>query len=596
MVSARIVLLLVALLCAGAAVASSWEDHDDHGGHKSWRCARRCEDRPWHQRARCVEQCREEEREKQQEERGGRHEHEHDRSGRRGDRRGEGSSGDEREREREQEQGRRPYVFDRRSFRRVVRSEQGSVRALRPFLEASKLLRGIRNYRVAVLEANPRSFVVPSHTDAHCIGYVVQGEGVVMTIENGERRSYTIKEGHIFVAPAGAITYLANTDGRKKLVIAKILHTISVPGEFQFFFGPGGRNPESFLSSFSQSIQRAAYKTSSDRLERLFGKHGQDKGIIVRATEEQIRELRRHASEGGHGPHWPLPPFGESHGPYSLLDQRPSIGNQHGQLYEADARSFHDLADHDVSVSFVNITAGSMSAPLFNTRSFKISYVAKGEGSAEIVCPHHHQSQQGGESERGKGRRRSEGGGGGSEEEEEAGQGYHTIRARLSPGTAFVVPVGHPYVAVASRDSNLELVCFEIHAEKNEKVFLAGADNVLKKLDRVAKALSFSAKAEEVDEVLGARREKGFLPGPEQEQEEERGGRHGGREEREQEEERERRHGGREEREKEEERHGRHGGRGEREQEEEREGRHGRGRGRREEAVETLLRMATARM
>jgi len=100
-------------------------------------------------------------------------------------------------------------------------------------------------------------------------------------------------------------------------------------------------------------------QTSSDRLERLFGKRGQDKGVIVRATEEQIRELQRHASEGGHGPHWSLPPFGESHvhGPYSLLDQRPSIGNQHGQLYEADARSFHDLADHDVSVSFTNITA-----------------------------------------------------------------------------------------------------------------------------------------------------------------------------------------------------------------------------------------------
>jgi hypothetical protein len=172
MVSARIVLLLATLLCAGAAVASSWEGHHDHGGHKPWRCARRCEDRPWHQRARCVEQCREEEREQQEEERGGRHEHEHDR---RGDRRGEGSSGDEREREREQEQGRRSFVFDRRSFRRVVRSEQGSVRALRPFHEASELLRGIRNYRVAVLEANPRSFVVPSHTDAHCICYVVQG-------------------------------------------------------------------------------------------------------------------------------------------------------------------------------------------------------------------------------------------------------------------------------------------------------------------------------------------------------------------------------------------------------------------------------------
>lgn len=59
------------------------------------------------------------------------------------------------------------------------------------------------------------------------------GEGVVTTIENGEKRSYTIREGHVFVAPAGAVTYLANTDGRRKLVIAKILHTISVPGKFQ---------------------------------------------------------------------------------------------------------------------------------------------------------------------------------------------------------------------------------------------------------------------------------------------------------------------------------------------------------------------------
>lgn len=232
-----------------------------------------------------------------------------------------------------------------------------------------------------------------------------------------------------------------------------------------------------------------------------------------------------------------------------------------------------------------------MSAPLFNTRSFKIAYVPNGKGYVEIVCPHR-QSSQGGESERerGKGRRSEEEEEESSEEQEEAGQGYHTIRAWLSPGTAFVVPAGHPFVAVASRDSNLQIVCFEVHADRNEKVFLAGADNVLQKLDRVAKALSFAAKAEEVDEVLGSRREKGFLPGPEEsggheereQEEEEREERHGGRGERE-------RHG-REEREKEEEREGRHGGREEREEEE----RHGRGR--REEVAETLMRMVTARM
>ncbi|ONM07609.1 Globulin-1 S allele [Zea mays] len=133
MVSARIVVLLATLLCAAAAVASSWEDdnHHHHGGHKSGQCVRRCEDRPWHQRPRCLEQCREEEREKRQE----RSRHEAD------DRSGEGSSEDEREQEKEKQKDRRPYVFDRRSFRRVVRSEQGSLRVLRPFDEVSRLLR-----------------------------------------------------------------------------------------------------------------------------------------------------------------------------------------------------------------------------------------------------------------------------------------------------------------------------------------------------------------------------------------------------------------------------------------------------------------------
>ncbi|RCV41579.1 hypothetical protein SETIT_9G148000v2 [Setaria italica] len=527
-----LLLFLATLLCAAAA-ASSWEDREP------WRCARRCEDRPRHERAQCVQECREEERER------GRR----DELGRRGDRRGEGS-GDEREREREQEQeqeqSRRPYVFDRRSFRRVVRSEQGSVRALRPFHEASKLLRGIRNYRVAILEANPRSFIVPSHTDAHSIGYVAQGEGVVTTIENGERRSYTVKEGDVFVASAGAVTYLANPDGRRKLVIVKILHTISVPGK------------------------------SSDRLERLFGK--QDKGIIVRASEEQVRELRRHASEGGHGPHWPLPPFGESHGPYSLLDQRPTIANRHGQLYQADARSYRDLAEHDVRVSFVNISAGSMSAPFYDSRSIKLACVLDGEGYIEIICPHLAQRHEG-RSERGKGRRGEEESESEEQEQEEAGQGYHTIRARVSRGTAFVVPVGHPVVEVASRGSNLQIVYFEIHADKNERVFLAGANNVLKKLDNTAKELAFAARAREVDEVLDAQRDQGFLAGPEE----------SSREEREEEEEHEGRRGPKEW-EKEEEREARRG-REQREKEEER-----RGHGRREEVAETFLRLATGRL
>jgi hypothetical protein len=137
----------------------------------------------------------------------------------------------------------------------------------------------------------------------------------------------------------------------------------------------------------------------------------------------------------------------------------------------------------------------------------------------------------------------------------------------VSRGTAFVVPVGHPVVEVASRGSNLQIVCFEVQANKNEKVYLAGANSVLRKLDGAAKELAFASRAREVDEVLDAQREQGFLPGPEE----------SGRQEWEREEEHQEGRRGRQEREREEE-----GGR--------------RGRGRREELAETFLRLATGRL
>ena len=106
-----------------------------------------------------------------------------------------------------------------------------------------------------------------------------------------------------------------------------------MPGHFQLFFGAGGRNSESVVSSFSKSVQSTAFKvrnnqfwfhnarlflhtcpshlmllpvprlqTSSERLQKVLSR--QEQGIIIRASEQQGPELRRHASDGGH--HWPL--------------------------------------------------------------------------------------------------------------------------------------------------------------------------------------------------------------------------------------------------------------------------------------------------
>jgi hypothetical protein len=181
-----------------------------------------------------------------------------------------------------------------------------------------------------------------------------------------------------------------------------------------------------------------------------------------------------------------------------------------------------------------------MTAPYYNTESFKIAVVLEGEGEVEIVCPHlsedserrrgeegrqserrwreeeddereqgqHHQRGRGSESE-------SE-----SEEQEQQQEKYETIRARVSRGSAFVVPPGHPVVEISSSrgSSNLQVVCFEIRAQKNERVWLAGKNNVLGKLDRPAKELAFGAPEREVDEVLRAQQDEGFLAGPEQQQ------------------------------------------------------------------------------
>lgn len=208
-------LLGTSLLFAAAVSASHEDEEDRRGGHSLQQCVKRCqEDRPRYSHARCLQECRDDQQQHgrhEQEEQGrghGRHgegerEEEQGRGrGRHGQgereeeegrgrgRRGEGEReehgrreqeeqgrGRRGEGERDEEQGgsRRPYVFGPRSFRSIIRSDHGFIKALRPFDEVSRLLRGIRNYRVAIMEVNPRAFVVPGFADADGIGYVAQG-------------------------------------------------------------------------------------------------------------------------------------------------------------------------------------------------------------------------------------------------------------------------------------------------------------------------------------------------------------------------------------------------------------------------------------
>ncbi|KAL6527659.1 hypothetical protein OROMI_029470 [Orobanche minor] len=407
--------------------------------------------------------------------------------------------GMEAEEEEEEEEGQNPYVFEDRHFITGMQTEHGRVRILQKFTERSKLLRGIENYRVTILEANPQTFVVPNHWDAEAVLFVANGKGTVSLLSQDRRESFNIKQGDIFRIKAGTTTYLINSDNKEKLVLAKLLQPVNTPGNFEAFFGAGGENPESFFRAFSDEILEAAFNTRKDRIQRLFGQ--QKKGVIVKASQEQIRAMSHQEQEEGG-----IWPFGgsESKGTFNIYQQRPTHSNQYGQLYEVDSSHYRQLQDLDIGISLANITKGAMAAPYYNSKSTKISIVVEGEGYFEMACPHLSRSkgrQQG--SQRGQ-------------RETGSSPSYQKVSSRLKRGTVVVVPAGHPFVAVASNNQNLQVLCFEVNYRNNEKFPLAGRRNVMKQLEREAKELAFGMPAREVDEVFNSQQDEGFFKGPRQ--------------------------------------------------------------------------------
>lgn len=87
--------------------------------------------------------------------------------------------GDETNLEREYEEereSRNPYLFEKQRFNTKFKTEEGHIKVLPRFSKKSELLQGIDNYRLAVLEANPNTFVLPHHSDSESLFFVVGGE------------------------------------------------------------------------------------------------------------------------------------------------------------------------------------------------------------------------------------------------------------------------------------------------------------------------------------------------------------------------------------------------------------------------------------
>ncbi|KAK2980624.1 hypothetical protein RJ640_011432, partial [Escallonia rubra] len=443
---------------------------DHHEPEQVYRqCQQRCERQPQREQRQCQERCERQYKEQKQEQRekGGEH-------------------GEDVNPQREEQEENNPYFFKAQRFQSRFRTQEGHVRVLEKFSKRTELLRGIENYRLAILEASPNTFVVPHHFDAETIFVILRGgKGTINLVLQNRRESFNMQRGDAIRVPSGTTVYLINRDNNEKL---------HAP-----FFGAGGEDPESFYRAFSNEILESALNTPRDRLDRLFGQ--QRRGVIVRASQEQIKALSQHASSSrGRG---------ESRGPFNLFNERPIYSNEFGQFFEASPNDHEQLKDLDVSVAFMSINQGGMIAPYYNTKSTRLVLVVEGSGRFEMACPELASQSQGSQ-----GRREQERG--------ERGAHYQKVGGRLSVGDAFVIPTGHPIAIVASQNENLQLVGFGINAQNNQKNFLAGKENIWNQVEREAKELSFTLPAREVEDIFRKQEQAHFVLGPEQRQERER--------------------------------------------------------------------------
>uniref|UniRef100_A0A803MQW0 Cupin type-1 domain-containing protein n=1 Tax=Chenopodium quinoa TaxID=63459 RepID=A0A803MQW0_CHEQI len=448
--------------------------------HDYTHCLKKCEDRQegFPRQRQCKLRCEE----KFDQRRGG---HKR-REGERGHRKGLNSLDNHSNNNKKAKGSDNPYYFDSQSFESCYATGEGHMKVLQRFSEKSDLLLGIDKFRVGFYEANPNTFMLPHHWDADSVLFIIKGKATVTFLKQKNRETFNLEHGDVLMIPAGTTAYLTSTHKSEKLQIAELLRPVNTPGRYQQFFGIGGEESKSFFNSFSTEILQAAMNIPRDQLGQLLKQH--KKGTIVKASQEQVRAL-------AHG--MPRRQFGASKGPFSLLDGRPQMSNEHGEFYEVTPNDYQLLEDLDVSVAYCDIKQGSMMARHYNSRTTFIVLVEEGSGYFEIARPHSDNE---------------------SNKKQGSSQRYEKVRSPLSKGDVFVVPAGHPLALVASENESLRTIGFGINAQDNQRNFLAGQDNIINQLDEEAMELSFNMPAREVEEMFQKQQKSYFMTGPKRQQ------------------------------------------------------------------------------
>ncbi|KDP42507.1 hypothetical protein JCGZ_00304 [Jatropha curcas] len=367
-----------------------------------------------------------------------------------------------------------PYYFSAERFEYLQKTQEGNIRALEKF--SSEHLRGIENYRLLTLEANPSTFVVPQHNNAKSIVVVLRGKATITYVLGEKRQSYNLEKGDVIEIPAGAVIYLINPDKNEKLNMIILTQPVTSPGNLANYFVAGG---VSFYEVFSNDVLEAALNITREKLDQLFAEQRQ--GVILKAPQEQLMALNSNISATKQKGQ-------KSAGPFNILDQLPLYYNQFGHFLQAS------LKGEDISVSYAEIKSGALMVPFYNSKATAIIFVVEGDGYFEMVSPC--VSSQAME---GKG------------EETEGNEPYQQINSNVSAGDVIVLPAGSPFAILASGNQNLIAASFTVNDKHNQRNFLAGAGNVMTQLDREAIKLCFTGSAESIESLFRNQQEAHFV-------------------------------------------------------------------------------------
>ncbi|KAI4345668.1 hypothetical protein L6164_012768 [Bauhinia variegata] len=358
----------------------------------------------------------------------------------------------------DEEDQQNPYYFPSHLFQTYYTNELGYIRVLPRFDRYNSLLSELDNYRILDFQSIPETFFVPHHSNAHYLYIVLTGKAIFTVVTSGGRVSYSLGPADGLTVTAGSTVHVANIDSDEDLKVFQVARTADYsPKELQFFFPGGYQSPQSYYYGFSKLNLVSSFNASYEEIQTTLLGQKKNQGVIVKTTQEQISQLTQNATSG----------------PFNLLNYLLPVSNENGKIWEVRPSELPQLRTAGVSsVGCAELKPGSIILPHANSENTVI-YVVEGNGTFEMASP-----------------------------ESIAGQ-VESLTAEITVGDVYVIPSFHPVALRASNNGYLRFVSVGIYDENSLMNFLAGAnENLLKQFDNVAKELTFSGSAEQVDALL----------------------------------------------------------------------------------------------